>query len=178
MTSKTELYDEKALGRAITRIAHEISERNENLEEVVLVGIKNGGVPFAKRLARCISEKIDTTVSVPVGEVDITMFRDDIDKCERGEGGSSEIPCDINGKTVIITDDVICTGRTARAAMEALIAFGRPAKIQLAVLVDRGHRELPIRADYVGKNIPTSHLESIKVGMEEVDGRDFVEIYR
>ena len=110
--------------------------------------------------------------------LDITMFRDDIDaKIKKEHSDKSQMPCDITGRTVIITDDVICTGRTARAALDALIAFGRPSKIQLAVLVDRGHREVPIRADYVGKNIPTSHLESIKVGFAEVDGRDFVEIY-
>ena len=143
MKFKAELYDEKTMNRAITRIAHEISERNEALDDIVLVGVRTRGVPFAKRLAECIRQ----------------------------------MPCDITGRTVIITDDVICTGRTARAALDALIAFGRPSKIQLAVLVDRGHREVPIRADYVGKNIPTSHLESIKVGFAEVDGRDFVEIY-
>ena len=113
-----------------------------------------------------------------MGALDITTFRDDIDNGDRKRQlNNSEMPCDINGKTVIITDDVICTGRTARAAIDALITFGRPAKIQLAVLVDRGHREVPIRADYVGKNIPTSHLETIKVGFADTDGRDFVEIY-
>ena len=178
MKFKAELYDERTMNRAITRIAHEISERNEALDDIVLVGVRTRGVPFAKRLAECISQKIDETVKVPVGVLDITMFRDDIDaKIKKEHSDKSQMPCDITGRTVIITDDVICTGRTARAALDALIAFGRPSKIQLAVLVDRGHREVPIRADYVGKNIPTSHLESIKVGFAEVDGRDFVEIY-
>lgn len=178
MKFKAELYDEKVLGRVITRIAHEISERNESLDDVVLVGVKTRGVPFGQRLARCIHDKIDESVNVPVGALDITTFRDDIDNgARKRQLNNSEMPCDINGKTVIITDDVICTGRTARAAIDALITFGRPAKIQLAVLVDRGHREVPIRADYVGKNIPTSHLETIKVGFADTDGRDFVEIY-
>ena len=177
MKYKTTLFDEKALGRAMIRIAHEISERNDRLDNVVLVGIKTRGVPFANRLAECIYTRIDNSVKIPVGTLDISAFRDDVDKNVRDRADAGEMPCDINGKTVILTDDVMCTGRTVRAALDALITFGRPAKIQLAVLVDRGHREVPIRADYVGKNIPTSHLESIKVGLSETDGSDFVEIY-
>lgn len=177
MKYKATLFDEKALGRAMIRIAHEISERNDRLENVVLVGIKTRGVPFANRLAECIYTRIDNSVKIPVGTLDISAFRDDVDKNVRDRADAGEMPCDINGKTVILTDDVMCTGRTVRAALDALITFGRPAKIQLAVLVDRGHREVPIRADYVGKNIPTSHLESIKVGLSETDGNDFVEIY-
>lgn len=177
MKYKATLFDEKALGRAMIRIAHEISERNDRLDNVVLVGIKTRGVPFANRLAECIYTRIDNSVKIPVGTLDISAFRDDVDKNVRDRADAGEMPCDINGKTVILTDDVMCTGRTVRAALDALITFGRPAKIQLAVLVDRGHREVPIRADYVGKNIPTSHLESIKVGLSETDGGDFVEIY-
>ena len=165
MKYKATLFDEKALGRAMIRIAHEISERNDRLDNVVLVGIKTRGVPFANRLAECIYTRIDNSVKIPVGTLDISAFRDDVDKNVRDRADAGEMPCDINGKTVILTDDVMCTGRTVRAALDALITFGRPAKIQLAVLVDRGHREVPIRADYVGKNIPTSHLESIKVGL-------------
>ena len=175
MKYKATLFDEKALGRAMIRIAHEISERNDRLDNVVLVGTR--GVPFANRLAECIYTRIDNSVKIPVGTLDISAFRDDVDKNVRDRADAGEMPCDINGKTVILTDDVMCTGRTVRAALDALITFGRPAKIQLAVLVDRGHREVPIRADYVGKNIPTSHLESIKVGLSETDGSDFVEIY-
>ena len=177
MKYKATLFDEKALGRAMIRIAHEISERNDRLDNVVLVGIKTRGVPFANRLAECIYTRIDNSVKIPVGTLDISAFRDDVDKNVRDRADAGEMPCDINGKTVILTDDVMCTGRTVRAALDALITFGRPAKIQLAVLVDRGHREVPIRADYVGKNIPTSHLESIKVGLSETDGSYFVEIY-
>ena len=177
MKYKATLFDEKTLGRAMIRIAHEISERNDRLENVVLVGIKTRGVPFANRLAECIYTRIDNSVKIPVGTLDISAFRDDVDKNVRDRADAGEMPCDINGKTVILTDDVMCTGRTVRAALDALITFGRPAKIQLAVLVDRGHREVPIRADYVGKNIPTSHLESIKVGLSETYGSDFVEIY-
>lgn len=178
MKLKAKLYDEKMFERVITRIAHEISERNENTKDIVLVGIKTRGVPLAQRLSKCIYEKIDQTFKIPVGAIDISSFRDDVDwqKDKRSLNGC-EMPCGITGKTVILTDNVICTGRTVRAALDALIMFGRPSKIQLAALVDRGHRELPIRADYVGKNIPTSKNEIIKTGFKETDSKDFVEIY-
>lgn len=176
MKYKATLFDGKALERAFIRIAHEISEQNENLKDIVLVGIKTRGVPFANRLAKYMFEKIDNSFNVPVGILDITDFRDDADR-NHSNKNAGEIPVDITGKTVIITDDVIYTGRTARAALDALITFGRPAKIQFAVIVDRGHREVPIRADYVGKNIPTSKNEVIKVGLSEIDKNDFVEIY-
>lgn len=177
MNYKATLLDDTVMGRAITRIAHEISEQNEYLGDLVLVGIKTRGIPFANRLANIIHTKIDSSITIPVGELDITAFRDDMPAPSPDADSAGSMPCDISGKTVILTDDVICTGRTARAALDALITFGRPAKIQLAVLVDRGHREVPIRADYVGKNIPTSHNERIKVGFSEIDTKDFVDIY-
>ena len=176
MEFKATLLDEKALGRMITRIAHEISERNDDLSEVILVGVKTRGIPFAKRISECIRTKIDDSINVPVGELDITDFRDDKTGGDR-KRYPGELPCDINKKTVILTDDVIYTGRTARAALDAIISIGRPNKVQLAVLVDRGHRELPIRPDFVGKNIPTSKNEIIKVGLTETDGKDVIEIY-
>ncbi len=179
MRLKSHVFDENAIGRAITRIAHEIMENNETLDNLVFVGIKTRGVPLAKRISDCIYIKIDNSKKIPVGILDITAFRDDIpqkpDKMSDAIKGS--IPFDIDGKTVVLVDDVIYTGRTIRAAMDALISIGRPAKIQLAVIVDRGHRELPIRADYVGKNIPTSKSEIIGVKLIETDGMDMIDIY-
>lgn len=179
MKLKAQLFDEKAVNRAITRIAHEIIERNESTKDLVLVGIKTRGVPLASRLSDVIFHKIDNSKKLSVGILDITPHRDDLgQEHKKSENkNNSFIPESIEGKTVVLTDDVIFTGRTARAALDALIAFGRPAKIQLAVMVDRGHRELPIRADYVGKNIPTSKNETIRVKLNEVDENDSIEIY-
>lgn len=177
MKSKSILMDESALGRTLKRISHEIIERNDSVDDILLVGIKTRGVPLAKRIAEIIgsleNKKIDTF------ELDITLYRDDlsIDENALSKANSSNIPFDINGKTVILTDDVIYTGRTVRAALEAVMKFGRPSKIQLAVIVDRGHRELPIRPDYVGKNIPTSRSEVVRVSLVETDGIDKVELF-
>ncbi len=178
MKLKAQLFNEEAVNRAITRIAHEIIERNETTDNLVLVGIKTRGVPFALRLSEVIYNKIDNSKKLSVGILDITPHRDDLKTEQKGaENTQSYMPESIEGKTVIITDDVMFTGRTARAALDALIKFGRPAKIQLAVMVDRGHRELPIRPDYVGKNIPTSKSETIRVRLNEVDEKDSIEIY-
>lgn len=178
MKLKAQLFDEKAVSRAITRIAHEIIERNESTKDLVLVGIKTRGVPFASRLSEVIYHKIDSSKKLPVGILDITPHRDDLTSEQKdAENTESYIPESIEGKTVIITDDVMFTGRTARAALDAIMKFGRPAKIQLAVMVDRGHRELPIRPDYVGKNIPTSKSETIRVKLNEIDENDSIEIY-
>lgn len=174
MKLKASLYDENALGRAIVRIAHEIVENNESVDRLCLVGIKTRGIPFARRLSEAI-EKIENK-KIPVGILDITMHRDDIEPKSKLEN-KSDISFDISGMDVVLTDDVIYTGRTVRAAMDALISYGRPARIQLAVLCDRGHRELPIRPDYIGKNIPTSKSELVSVKLKEIDGTDAIELY-
>jgi len=159
--------------RAVGRIAHEILERNRGLDGVVLVGMRTRGVPLAARLAAAIQEFEGQ--AVPVGALDIGLYRDDIPAMElHPQIKPTELPTDIHGKRVVLVDDVLYTGRSIRAALDALIDFGRPASIQLAVLVDRGHRELPIRADYVGKNIPTALNEDVQVLLEETDGRDEV----
>jgi pyrimidine operon attenuation protein/uracil phosphoribosyltransferase len=159
--------------RALTRIAHEILERDKGAEGVVLVGIADRGDDLARRLAAEL-RRIEGT-EVPVGVLDITFYRDDIGlRAEAPEVHETRIPFDIGGKVVVLVDDVLFTGRTIRAAMDALMDFGRPRKIQLAVLVDRGHRELPIRADYVGKNVPTSRADDVRVLIEEMDGEDSV----
>jgi pyrimidine operon attenuation protein/uracil phosphoribosyltransferase len=159
--------------RAIARIAHEIVERNRGLDDVVLVGMRTRGVPLAERLARAIQEFEGR--AVPVGALDIGLYRDDIPAMElRAQIKPTELPTGIDGKRVVLIDDVLYTGRSIRAALDALIDFGRPASIQLAVIVDRGHRELPIRPDYVGKNIPTAADEDVQVFVEETDGRDEV----
>ncbi len=161
--------------RALVRIAHEIIERNEGVEGLVLVGMRTRGVPLAKRLAQILGEL--ENAHVPLGELDITLYRDDLDT--HGFYPTvrrTEIPVNIAGKRVILVDDVLYTGRSVRAAMDAVIDFGRPRCIQLAVLVDRGHRELPIRSDFVGKNVPTSREEEVKVRLVEVDGVDEVVI--
>jgi pyrimidine operon attenuation protein/uracil phosphoribosyltransferase len=169
------ILDEAAIRRALTRIAHEILERNKGVENTVLVGIRTRGIFLARRLSERI-QQIEG-VSVPVGELDITLYRDDLtEKAEQPEVRGSEIPVEIHGKKVILVDDVLYTGRTVRAAMDALIDMGRPRMIQLAVLIDRGHRELPIRPDYVGKNVPTSQSELVAVLLQEFDGIDAVEI--
>ncbi len=175
MKLKAQLFDKNAIDKSLIRIAHQIIEKNDDTKNLYLVGIKTRGVPVAQRL----SENIYNIegIKVPCGTLDITLYRDDLSMGDKPILNSSEIDIDITGKNVILTDDVIYTGRTVRAALDALMKFGRPAKIQLAVLVDRGHRELPIRPDYVGKNIPTSRNEIIKVQLEECDGADIVEIY-
>ncbi|NWG20123.1 MAG: bifunctional pyr operon transcriptional regulator/uracil phosphoribosyltransferase PyrR [Chloroflexi bacterium] len=155
--------------RAVTRIAHEIAERNEGVANVALVGIRRRGVPLAARIAAVLAEI--EQVRVPVGILDITLYRDDLGL--RGPAPvvhATAIPFDITGRTVILVDDVLYTGRTVRAALDALTDLGRPSRIQLAVLVDRGHRELPIRADFVGKNVPTARDERITTRLHEVDG--------
>ncbi|MDQ0245609.1 pyrimidine operon attenuation protein/uracil phosphoribosyltransferase [Bacillus fengqiuensis] len=178
MNLKAMVLDEQAVRRALTRIAHEIIERNKGIENCVLVGIKTRGIYLAKRLAERI-EQIEGK-PIAVGELDITLYRDDLTKVTNNEEPlvkGSDIPVDINNKKVILVDDVLYTGRTVRAALDALMDIGRPGQIQLAVLVDRGHRELPVRADYVGKNIPTASSEKIVVQLIEVDKTDQVSIY-
>ena len=173
MRVKTEIMDEKALDRALMRISHEIIERNKGVEDLVLIGIRTRGVSLAKRLR----EKIRSIEGneLPIGILDITSHRDDIkDMKDMPRRNSTEVSFDINGKKVILVDDVLYTGRTVRAAMDAIMDIGRPLNIQLAVLVDRGHRELPIRADYVGKNVPTSRSEMIIVNVMEEDNKDGV----
>ncbi len=161
--------------RALTRIAHEVVERNHGCKDLVFIGIYTRGVPLARRIASSIREI--EGMEVPVGALDIGPYRDDLSNLESPLIlRSSDIPSDIVGKRVVLVDDVLYTGRSTRAAMDALIDFGRPQYVQLAVLVDRGHRELPIRPDYVGKNLPTSRKEEIAVRLEEVDGRDEVAI--
>jgi len=163
--------------RALARIAHEIIERNQGVEDVVLVGLQTRGVPLARRLADKLAELED--VEVPLGELDVTFYRDDLAvRPLQPEVRRTDMPVDVNDKRIILVDDVLYTGRTIRAAMDEVMDFGRPRSIQLAVLVDRGHRELPIRADYVGKNVPTSHDEEVKVRLVEVDGQDEVVIAR
>jgi len=175
MQFKSLLYDENILGRSIKRIAHEILENTESSEKLCLIGIKTRGVPIARRLCECIRQI--EGVDVPVGILDITLYRDDLTGREEPLVSESSIDFDIAGRDVILTDDVIYTGRTARAALDALIRFGRPARIKLAALVDRGHRELPIRPDFVGKNIPTSKTEIVRVSLRETDGKDAIELF-
>jgi len=170
---KAKLSGKKELARSLTRIAHEIIERNDNIGEIVIVGIRTRGDFLAKRLHAQI-EKI-SGVEIPIGTLDVTFHRDDF-RTNLGSPkvGASQILFRIEGKNVIIIDDVLYTGRTIRAAMDEIFTYGRPASIQLGILVDRGHKELPIRADYVGKNYPTSMNEHIHVHVEEVDGEDTV----
>jgi pyrimidine operon attenuation protein/uracil phosphoribosyltransferase len=178
MNQKALVLDEQAISRALTRIAHQIIEKNKGIEECVLVGIRTRGIYLAKRLASRI-EEIEGN-QIPVGEIDITLYRDDLTKKTENQEPlvkGSDIPVDINEKKVILIDDVLYTGRTVRAGLDALMDVGRPAQIQLAVLVDRGHRELPVRADYVGKNVPTSSDEKIVVQLAEVDKVDQVSIF-
>jgi pyrimidine operon attenuation protein/uracil phosphoribosyltransferase len=160
--------------RAITRIAHEIVEHNRGAQDLILIGMRTRGVPLAHRIARAIAgfEGVD----VPVGSLDVGLYRDDL--TERGPSVNiqpSELP-EVAGRRVVLVDDVLYTGRTVRAALDALIDYGRPGRIQLAVLVDRGHRELPIRADYVGKNIPTSRGDDVQVRLDETDGEEYVHV--
>jgi pyrimidine operon attenuation protein / uracil phosphoribosyltransferase len=171
------VIDADRMSRTLARIAHEILERNRGIEELALVGIRTRGVPLAKRLARTIHEI--NGHEVPTGALDITLYRDDLMRHAVGAQpvvGRTEIPFSIDEKRILLVDDVLYTGRTIRAALDALIEFGRPKAIQLVVLVDRGHRELPIKADYVGKNLPTSTSQSVQVRLVEIDGRDEVVI--
>ncbi len=170
MTEK-QLLSTDDIRRALTRIAHEIAERNEGVASIVLVGIRRRGLPLAQRTAATLADI--EGVRVPVGVLDITLYRDDL--VTRGPAAvvhSTNIPVDITDRTVVLMDDVLYTGRTVRAALDALADLGRPARIQLAVLIDRGHRELPIRADFVGKNVPTSADERIATRLTEIDGGD------
>jgi pyrimidine operon attenuation protein/uracil phosphoribosyltransferase len=169
--------DAERMARTLVRIAHEIVERNRGIEELALVGIRTRGVPIARRVARAIREI--NGHQLPTGALDITLYRDDLMRHAVGPQPlvrRTEIPFSIDDKLILLVDDVLYTGRTIRAALDALIDFGRPKAIQLVVLVDRGHRELPIKADYVGKNLPTSLSQSVQVHLSEVDDRDEVEI--
>ena len=175
MKMKSKILDQSAIERAIRRIAHEIVEQNKGLDNIYLVGIRSRGVPMANRLADYLKQI--EGVEVPVGVVDITLYRDDLSTISHQPVlKGSEIDFDIEDANIILVDDVLYTGRTIRAAFDALLDFGRPRKIQLCVLIDRGHRELPIKANYVGKNVPTAQNEIIKVSFEETDGEDSVKI--
>lgn len=176
MKKKVQLMDELAVGRALTRLSFEIVEKAQDLNNIVLVGIKTRGVPMAKTLADNIESH--TGFRPPICELDITFYRDDLSTVFKDPTVKAvNFDVDINGKEVIIADDVIYTGRTIRAAIEAIFSQGRPGKIGLAVLIDRGHRELPIRPDYVGKNVPTSQREVIKASFESIDGSTGVDLY-
>lgn len=173
LREKATLLDAAAIRRSLVRIAHEIIEKNKGVDDVVLIGIRTRGIFLAQRLARFIAEF--EGVELPVGELDITLYRDDRrNQPRQPEVTRTQIPFTVTGKKVILVDDVLYTGRTIRAAMDALIDVGRPRLIQLAVLIDRGHRELPIRADYVGKNVPTSRQEVVAVALREQDGDERV----
>ena len=183
---KAVLMDEAAVGRALKRIAHEIVERNNGCEQICLVGIRRRGIPISERIAENIYSI--EGIHVPCGRIDIQFYRDDrrpgeaLEEGERNPAqepviGESEIPFDVTGKTVILVDDVLFTGRTARAAMEALMQHGRPERVQLAELIDRGHRELPIRADYIGKNVPTARSEHIEVHIPPFEKETLVALY-
>lgn len=179
MNKKANVLDASAMRRALTRIAHEILERNKGgVDGLMLVGIKTRGVPIARRLQERIKDI--EGVTVPIGEIDITLYRDDlshVDEQLEPQLNDTNLKEQVTGKNVILVDDVLYTGRTVRAAMDAIMDQGRPSQIQLAVLVDRGHRELPIRADFIGKNIPTSQNEIITVGLTETDQEDSVSIF-
>lgn len=175
LRDKHSLMDEMAIKRALTRIAHEIIERNKGVENVALVGIQRRGGPLAERIASRIAEI--EGVQLPVGILDITLYRDDLTTLSSQPlVHRTEVNFNINDKIIVLVDDVLYTGRTVRAALDALIDLGRPRCIQLAVLIDRGHRELPIKADFIGKNVPTSQQEVVSVMINEVDGRDEVVI--
>ncbi len=176
MRFKASIMGEEEIRRALVRMAHEIVERNKGAKDLALVGIHTRGIPLAQRLARLIGGFEEG--EIPVGILDITLYRDDLSEIGlQPKVRETRIPFDLNGKSVVLVDDVLYTGRTARAALDALIDLGRPKRIYLAVLVDRGHRELPIRADFVGKNLPTSKNEVVKVKLEETDGEDRVELW-
>ena len=168
----SQLLDAAAMGRALTRLAHEVIEANQGAEDLVVLGIQTRGVPLARRLARVIGEI--EGCEVPVGPLDVTLFRDDLAGKAPRPLGQTELPGPIDGRTVVLVDDVLFTGRTIRAALDAISEFGRPAAVRLVVLVDRGHRELPIRADHVGKNLPTALAQRVQVRLAEIDGDDAV----
>ncbi len=174
-SEKAEIMDEQGVVRAITRISHEIIEKNKGVEDVVLIGIQRRGVPLAKKISSKIKEV--EGVDVPVGVLDITLYRDDLSMlCEHPVINGTEISFSVTGKIIILVDDVLYTGRTVRAAIDAIMDLGRPKMIQLAILIDRGHRELPIRADYAGKNVPTSKNEIVHVRVDQIDGENKVVI--
>nr|WP_156801208.1 bifunctional pyr operon transcriptional regulator/uracil phosphoribosyltransferase PyrR [Halobacteroides halobius] len=173
LKEKKELIDADGIRRALTRISHEIIEKNEGLEDIVVIGIRTRGVPLANRISNKLADIEGEEVLA--GSLDITLYRDDLTTvANQPIVHKTEIPFDITGKKVILVDDVLYTGRTVRSALDALMDLGRPQNIQLAILIDRGHRELPIRADFVGKNLPTSHQEVIDVNLKETDGSDAV----
>ncbi|OHW62630.1 bifunctional protein PyrR [Andreesenia angusta] len=174
METKAVIMDESAIKRAITRISHEIIERNRGVDDLVLVGIRTRGIPFAERLGKKISEIEDKNLDVKY--IDITPYRDDLEPDSVDVEVKESLDFDITDKTVILIDDVLYTGRTVRAALDAIVHSGRPKKVQLAVMIDRGHREFPIRPDFVGKNVPTSQDEAVNVMFEEVDSEDMVVI--
>ncbi len=178
MRLKAQLMDERAMHRALTRIAHEIVERNKGTENLVLIGIRRRGVPLARLLSGAIAE-IEGCGLLPVGTLDISFYRDDLRlRAEQPEVIGTDVPFPLAGKTVVLVDDVIYTGRTIRAALDALMDLARAQRIQLAVLIDRGHRELPIRPDFVGKNVPTSSEELVAVNVTEFDGENSVMLYQ
>jgi pyrimidine operon attenuation protein/uracil phosphoribosyltransferase len=171
------VMDADEIRRAVTRIAHEIIEKNKGAEQIAIIGIQSRGVPLAKRLSGLIEQIEGTTV--PVGSLNVALYRDDYaTRLAPTPVGKTEIDFDVTGKKIVLVDEVIFTGRTIRSALDAIMDMGRPAQIQLAVLVDRGHRELPVRADYVGKNLPTSRKEHVHVHLKETDGEDKVVIFR
>jgi pyrimidine operon attenuation protein/uracil phosphoribosyltransferase len=171
------LVDEKTMERMLMRLSHEIIEKNEGAEELYLVGIRRRGVPLAERIKANIERFSD--IRVHLGALDITLYRDDLKELfPTPQVHGTDVPFDVNGKVMILVDDVIYTGRTARAAMEAIIRLGRPAAIRLCVIVDRGHRELPIAANFVGKNVPTARSEFVSVRVSEIDGRNEIALYR
>ena len=171
---KAVVLESSDIARALKRMAHEILERNHGADGVVLAGIRRRGVPLAERLGDEV-ERIEG-VRPAVGALDVSFYRDDIKIRQPADVGQTTLPFDVTGKIVVLVDDVLYTGRTVRAAIEALVDFGRPRAVQLAVLIDRGHRELPIRADFIGKNLPTSHREAVEVHLAEIDGADLVVI--
>lgn len=176
MPESTIILNGLGIQRALTRIAHEITERNEATADIVLVGIQRGGMPLAVKLGEILCGIVNHPI--PVGSLDVNMHRDDLDQRAAPRIHPTDIPFDVNGRTVVLVDDVLFSGRTIRAAMDSLNDFGRPRRIQLAVLIDRGHRELPIKADFVGKNQPTSPAEKIQVRMEDASGENQVILHR
>ncbi len=174
MTPTRTVLDAGDIARAVTRISHEILERNKGAEDLLLLGLQTRGVPLAQRIADKI--KAVEGADVPLGSLDVTMYRDDLKANPTRAPHKTEVSASVDGKTVVLVDDVLYSGRTIRAALDALNDLGRPASVQLAVLVDRGHRELPIRADYVGKNLPTSRDEHVRLHLVETDGEDNVSL--